>query len=769
MIAIRTLFFTIVVGSVFLFDPASAQEVSAPSGTGPLTIEGDLASQMVDGIDRFLLKEIETTAATRAERFKVDTSSPEAYEASLKPHREKLAKCLGIRDARMEFAAPEIIVPVGGDPVIAQSEKFTVQAIRWPVLSDPSPQGAGLASLFGEGLLLTPKGDVVANVIVLPDADQTPEQMCGLAEGIAEESQVARHLAESGCRVVVPTLISRHREKRLGRADLTNREYLHRAAFELGRTLAGYEVQMSLGIVDWFSASAPKTPIGIFGYGEGGMLALFAGGLDTRIKVTCVSGFFGPRDESWKEPIERNFSDLLQDFGTEELGMLVAPRGLIVEGASGPAFLLEGNGGGPAELKAINASVAETLLKATTARLAGLEWPHLFLVAADNHSNGGAVTESVLSFLDRARAFEKLGLSSLGGPPASDESASSRETRLLKQIDRHNQALLREGHFVRQQFMSKLDMTSVEAYEKSAEPYREIFRKDVIGEFDQPLLEFNARSRKSWDTEKWTGHEVVLDVFPDVFAYGVLLLPKDLKPGEKRPVVVCQHGLEGRPTDVFLGDNPAYHDFAAKLCERGFITFSPQNPYIFTDRFRTLQRKAQPLGKSLFSIIVPQHQQIVNWLKTQPNVDGDRIAFYGLSYGGKSAMRIPALVTDYCLSICSADFNEWVLKNASTRENFSYMWTGEYEIFEWDLGSTFNYAEMAALICPRPFMVERGHFDGVGEDHWVGYEYAKLRHLYAAQLKIGDQTEIEWFVGPHTINGQGSYRFLHKHLDWPEP
>jgi hypothetical protein len=261
----------------------------------------------------------------------------------------------------------------------------------------------------------------------------------------------------------------------------------------------------------------------------------------------------------------------------------------------------------------------------------------------------------------------------------------------------------------------------------------------------------------------------VLDVFPDVFAYGILLLPKDLKPGEKRPVVVCQHGLEGRPTDIIQGDHPAYHDFAAKLCERGFITFSPQNPYIFTDRFRTLQRKAQPLGKSLFSIIVPQHQQIVNWLKTQPNVDGDRIAFYGLSYGGKSAMRIPALVTDYCLSICSADFNEWVLKNASTRENFSYIWTGEYEIFEWDLGSTFNYAEMAALICPRPFMVERGHFDGVGEDHWVGYEYAKVRHLYAAQLKIGDKTEIEWFVGPHTINGQGTYQFLHKHLNWPDP
>ena len=655
---------------------------------------------------------------------------------------------------------------MGGESVIAQSEKFTVQAIRWPVLSDPSPQGAGLPSIYGEGLLLTPKGDILANVILLPDADQTPEQMCGLVEGLAENSQVARLYAESGCRVVVPALISRHREKRLGRADVTSREFLHRSAFELGRTLAGYEVQMSLSIVDWFAASSPKTPVGIYGYGEGGMLALFAGGLDTRINVTCVSGFVTPREKSWEEPIERNFFGLLSDFGFQELAMLVAPRGLKLEMAPTPEVVLAGNGGAPALLsnKQFDKSENQRVVEELFARIEPLKAPFTVLFPINgNVALGDGYDSFVKALTPTAPSIEDLTKLSVSEKETRPDPAI-RETTLFRQIDRHNQALLRESHFVRKDFMSKLNMTSVEAYEKSVEQYREIFRKEVIGEFEQPLLPFNARSRKSWDTEKWTGHEVVLDVFPDVFAYGVLLLPKDLKPGEKRPVVVCQHGLEGRPVDIFQGDHPAYHDFAAKLCEQGFITFSPQNPYIFQDRFRTLQRKAQPLGKSLFSIIVPQHQQIVNWLKTQPNVDGDRIAFYGLSYGGKSAMRIPALVTDYCLSICSADFNEWVLKNASTRENFSYMWTGEYEIFEWDLGSTFNYAEMAALICPRPFMVERGHFDGVGEDHWVAFEYAKIRHLYSAQLKIGDKTEIEWFVGPHTINGQATYKFLQKHL-----
>ena len=295
------------------------------------------------------------------------------------------------------------------------------------------------------------------------------------------------------------------------------------------------------------------------------------------------------------------------------------------------------------------------------------------------------------------------------------------------------------------------------------------FYDEVIGRFHDKPLPPNPRTRKAYDAEKWTGYEVVLDVFPEVFAYGILLLPKDLKPGERRPVVVCQHGLEGRPQQVIAGDNPAYHDFAAKLAERGFITFAPQNLYIFRDAFRTLQRKANPLKKTLFSIIVPQHQQIVNWLKTLPYVDDSRMAFYGLSYGGKTAMRVPPLVPEYCLSICSADFNDWVWKNASTRSPYSYVWTSEYEIFEFDLGSTFNYSEMAALIAPRPFMVERGHFDGVAPDEAVGYEFAKVRFLYEAKLGLGDRCKLEWFTGPHTINGKGTFDFLHKHLKWPKP
>ena len=736
-----------------------AQSVPAPVGTQPLQHEGDLASDMVDGLDRFLLNQIRQVSEQRL------NPRPLTAESAAKL-REQLREALGIRDERAEFASPEVVIAFGEQGVVAENERLDIAAIRWPVLNDPSPQGAGLPSIQMEGLLLKPRGMIRAAVIVVPDAGQTPEDLSGISDNLPEDQQTARHLAELGCAVVIPTTISRDREKRLNRADLTHREYLHRTAFELGRTLAGYEIQGILGIVDWVTREFPGLPCGITGYGEGGLESLYAAAVDERIDAAMVSGFFGPREGSWQEPIDRNFFGLLNFAGAAEAAALVMPRKLFINPQTGPEVSFAGNGGAPAVLKSPAADAVQS------------EFQRLQQLAGANSSSAILLDPAQQSASEIVRVFGRALMATDEAVPIqpllklqvnrnTEESAKHREQQLIRQIDRHTQSLLRESSFVRKEFMKELKTDSVEAYEQSVEDYRTIFRKSVIGEFSEELLPAAARSRRSWETTAWTGHEVVLDVFEDVFAYGVLLLPKDLKPGEQRPVVVCQHGLEGRPTDCFLHDHQAYHDFAAKLCERGFITFCPQNPYIFTDRFRTLQRKAQPLGKTLFSLIVPQHQQIVNWLKTQPFVDQSRIAFYGLSYGGKSAMRIPALVTDYCLSICSADFNEWVLKNATTRHGFSYVWTGEYEIFEWDLGSTFNYAEMAALICPRPFMVERGHFDGVGEDDWVAYEYAKVRHLYAARLGLGEKTEIEWFVGPHTINGQGTYDFLHRHLNWP--
>jgi hypothetical protein len=159
---------------------------------------------------------------------------------------------------------------------------------------------------------------------------------------------------------------------------------------------------------------------------------------------------------------------------------------------------------------------------------------------------------------------------------------------------------------------------------------------------------------------------------------------------------------------------------------------------------------------------------MLDWLATQPFVDPKRIGFYGLSYGGKTAMRVPPLLDKYALSICSGDFNEWIWKVARTDEPFTYCFTPEYEVPEFNLGNTFNHSDMANLMTPRPFMVERGHNDPVSIDSWVAYEYAKVQRHYEL-LGLYDRTRIDYFNGPHGIHGVGTFDFLHKSLNWGEP
>lgn len=788
---------------VALAAPSPAQENSATQAsaaalpaTTPLTMQGDIAAQMVAGADRFLLRELERSISQRAQHWARDRSSAAAYTQSLQPNRDRLFYILGVRDQRQAFQALEFVSSTSQSHLLHEGRDYNIYAVRWPVLHN----------VHGEGLWLVPHSNPIANVVAIPDADQTPELIGGLAAGLPPEQQFARLLAANGCNVLIPTLIDRTLSARRGRATMTNREYLYRSAYALGRHLIGYETQKILAGVDWLSqdAKTQELPIGVIGSGEGGMLTLYAAALDTRIDASCVAGYFGSRQQIWQQPLSRNVFGLLEVFGDAELASMIAPRPLVIDEHGAPTLELASNGGAPATLSPPTPDEVAAELARLAQLVAPLPFPIDHFPANDMAANDATAhdaTASAQSLAAIAPAATAAFWHALTGRDSTDfalqtqdatrdslddganratvERAAERHARQFGELEQHNQWQLQQSASLRRSFMNlgsdlsdsragrfKLDTSSAAAYQESAEPYRDYFRDEIIGHFDHPLMAFNPRSRVIYDKPTWTGYEVALDVFPDVIAYGVLCLPKNLQPDEKRPVVVCQHGLEGRPQDTIEGDHPAYHDFAAKLAERGYITFAPQNLYIGHDKFRSLQRKAYPLKKTLFSIMVPQHQQIVNWLKTQPHVDADRIAFYGLSYGGKSAMRIPPLVSDYCLSICSGDFNDWVDKNATTQENYSYVWTGEYEIFEFDLGTKFNYAEMAALIAPRPFMVERGHRDAVANDERVASEFAKARFLYSARLGLPEHCQIEWFNGPHMINAQGTFEFLDRHLQF---
>ena len=750
--------------------------------TQPLTAAGDLSAQMVDGIHRWLARMRKNVDAVRAEDWLRDSASSAngaAWELVAKERRTELAGMIGAVDDRRSAA-----LVVQTDPAETLSAvpagSYSVRKVTWPVFE----------GVHGEGLILQPAEAAKAAVIVLPDADQTPEQSAGIQPGVKTHLQYARQLAEHGFLVIVPVLVDRRddwsgNEKLKRFTNAPHREWIHRQSFESGRTLIGYEVQKVLAAVDALRGPSAKllaegAEIGIAGYGEGGLIALHAAALDTRIGAAFVAGYFGAGESD--DVIYRNIFGKRLRFSDAGLAALIIPRRLWIPSGlinnapripQPPAVENGRRGAAPGSLAAAEIKSPETIPLRREAHRAMLDeddmfrfwfgdrplpmrpspWPQTFMEASFNLPVGGWLKCVVQCGTDAA-------------------AVDDRQRRTVKELEEFSQRILRESEAVRKAspLWTKLKLGAEwDAVQKDA---RADFWEKVIGKLPGNYLKPNPRTRLVHDEKKWRGYEVMLDVQTDVFAWGVLLVPKDLKPGERRPVVVCQHGLEGLPEDTITQDESApawkyYKGFAAKLCERGFIVYAPHNPYRGGDAFRRIQREANPLGLSLFSFIIAQHDVTTRWLASLPFVDPERIAFYGLSYGGKTAMRVPAVLERYCLSICSGDFNDWVMKCSSNTHPNGYIFTGEWEIWEWDLAHTFNYAEMALLIAPRPFMVERGHDDGVGLDEHVGYEFAKVRRGYD-KLCVPERAEIEWFDGPHTIHGVGTFKFLHKWLRWPE-
>jgi cephalosporin-C deacetylase-like acetyl esterase len=564
----------------------------------------------------------------------------------------------------------------------------------------------------------------------------------------------------------------------------------------MGRHIIGYEVQKIMSAIDWFKQNNKNEKIAVAGYEEGGLLAFYAAAVDTRIDAALVSGYFNSRQKVWDEPVYRNVWAILTEFGDAEIATLVAPRPLIIEHSQLKTINDELSNAAQKNLKVEGFDYTGYKGKIQTPdfRTVQSEFDRIEQLTKKDFQPKQLISKngSAVSFGSR-EALEKL-IHALGGshqisisneiPKDTRKSfdAAARQLKQVREIEDDVQQLVRDSDHERDRFFLYKVMPEFEnrrwstlpyhpylpvsKFTEKSKAYRQYFSEEIIGRFEDSLLPFNPLTRKVYDRERWTGYEVVLDVFENVFATGILLIPKDLKAGERRPVVVCQHGRSDQPRKMIEGNATIYNNVAAKLADQGFIVYVPQNPYRGEDRYRWLARKANNVKKTLFSFITSQHEQTIKWLGSLSFVDKNRIAYYGLSYGGQTAMRVPPVLEGYCLSICAGDFGDWTKKVADTHYKGSFMNTLEWEMPYFNMGNTFSYAEMAYLLFPRPFMVERGHHDLIQPDAWIGYEFGKIRFFYD-QFNQGDNAEIEYFNGGHTMRGEGTFKFLHKHLNWP--
>ncbi len=300
--------------------------IEALAGTAELDWpEADLSPRMMLAAHSFVEAQIEKANHERKAIPQNDAAQADS--------RQQLKKILGVVDERVT-PRMETFGDAENPAIVFETEDYQVFQVRWPVL----------ASVQGEGLWVRQREAPVGHVVLVPDANQHPEDLFGFSqtdEAPLREVTIGRRLAENGFSIIIPAIVSRNSlattDARRQQAEYSQREWIYRQAFHMGRHVIGYDLQRVLAAVDWLQSHEEAKKIGIAGYGEGGLIALHAAAIDPRITTAWVSGYFNSSNAVWNEPIYRNVWSRLLQFGNAQVASLIAPRRLIIEHSEFPA------------------------------------------------------------------------------------------------------------------------------------------------------------------------------------------------------------------------------------------------------------------------------------------------------------------------------------------------------------------------------------------------------------------------------------------------
>ncbi len=95
-------------------------------------------------------------------------------------------------------------------------------------------------------------------------------------------------------------------------------------------------------------------------------------------------------------------------------------------------------------------------------------------------------------------------------------------------------------------------------------------------------------------------------------------------------------------------------------------------------------------------IEIKKASRVLDYLETLPFVDKERFAFYGLSYGGFTALWTGPLEPRFKAVVCSGHFNDWNFKTSDLTEVTSFLFHKDtFDMFNFlDILHSFNHSDL---------------------------------------------------------------------------
>jgi dienelactone hydrolase len=282
--------------------------------------------------------------------------------------------------------------------------------------------------------------------------------------------------------------------------------------------------------------------------------------------------------------------------------------------------------------------------------------------------------------------------------------------------------------------------------------------------------------RETVDCGSYDRHSIVFDSERTMSVPAFLLVPHDRT--EAGPAILAQHGHGPGKSEVCGLDDDASRsaiaehngDYAHVLAEAGYVVLAP-DLRCFGERrdwnppekygcdlnlVHAVVAGANPLAQNLWDLA-----RALDVLEQHPLVDPARIGMVGLSYGGTCTLFLSALDERIAAAVVSGYFSSWA-------ESHRVPWNLCGSQVLPGMLTDLEPLAVAALVAPRPLLVETGTDDVIFPIAAAVPEMARLRVVYDA-LGAPDAVQHDVFDGDHRWNGVEVPAFLARALGAREP
>lgn len=269
------------------------------------------------------------------------------------------------------------------------------------------------------------------------------------------------------------------------------------------------------------------------------------------------------------------------------------------------------------------------------------------------------------------------------------------------------------------------------------------------------------------DRGNYSRARIVFDVEETMSVPAYLLVPharRDTAPG---PAVLAVHGHgPGKARVCGIERGGEGDDYAHALASLGYVVLAPDlrgfgersewmpagNYHCDWDLVCATMAGVVPLERNLWDLACS-----LDVLGAHPLVDPARVAVAGLSFGGTCALFLAALDPRVRVAVVSGYLSSWRAAHA-----VPWNMCGS-QVLPDQLGE-IEHIDVAALIAPRPLLVESGTQDGIFPVGPARQTVDRLRGVYARLGAPDDAIVHDVFEGDHRWHGVEVPAFLERWL-----